>query len=93
MAASYNGKMKYVSELVKSGADCTLRCQKGYTAVDWASKKNNTPIIEFLQYYLYVSLWSYIFLETYMFIINHSLNCILEFVTMRKSFRIVNSLN
>lgn len=52
MAASYTGKMKYVSELVKVGADATIRCQNGLTAIDWALKKNNTFIIEFLQYYL-----------------------------------------
>lgn len=52
MAASFNGKMKYVIELVKCGADATIRCRSGLTAIDWASKKNNTAIIEFLQYYL-----------------------------------------
>ncbi|KAK7603760.1 hypothetical protein V9T40_003759 [Parthenolecanium corni] len=52
MAACFHGKMKYVIELVKCGADATIRCQSGFTAIDWASKKDNSTIIEFLQYYL-----------------------------------------
>lgn len=54
MAACFHGKMKYVIELVKCGADATIRCQSGFTAIDWASKKDNSTIIEFLQYYLLV---------------------------------------
>jgi ankyrin repeat protein len=52
MAACIHGKMKYVSELLKSGADATIRSYGGFTAIDWASQKNYTAIIEILQYYL-----------------------------------------
>jgi hypothetical protein len=47
-AFSEQGNTQIVSDLLKAGADVNARNKKGETALDWAKRRGNTPIVEML---------------------------------------------
>jgi ankyrin repeat protein len=48
-AFSEQGNTQIVSDLLKAGADVNARNKKGETALDWAKRRGNTPIVEMLK--------------------------------------------
>jgi ankyrin repeat protein len=48
-AFSERGNTQIVGDLIKSGVDVNARNKKGETALDWAKRRGNTPIVDMLK--------------------------------------------